>query len=504
MPILLSLHLLLSVAKDVDPAKAVEAIKLSPHTEESTYFIARILMNVCEWILNLLGLGSHKNLFITLYVIMVFAFAMVIGILIKWIVVTILHKVRPHITSPLYGHLIEHKFFTKTCRIIPTILFLIFIQFTLYMHNSIAFWLTRLTCMFLVVQISVSVCTLFDVAWETIDERENKRKLPLRGILQVIKLIIWIIATIIIAALLFDKSPGRLLAGLGAFAAVLMLVFKDSILGIVAGVQLSQNNSLHVGDWIILNNGQANGTVSEVSLTDVKIINWDKTVSTVPPYTLISSGFKNMRNMQESKTRRIQRSYMIDADSVVETTPEMLAEFAKIPLIKEWVEKKIEQRNQGKEQDVDNSEGLADGTISTNLGVFRAYMRIYLSKNANISQADTCFVTTLEQTPTGIPLQIYCFTNTSAWLSYESIQAGVFEHLATMLHKFGLYTFENPSGRDTIIDGYMSPGKSPADLFGIPYPFFINSGTPEDPGILPTADSTPKQANSTDAAKHNK
>lgn len=189
------------------------------------------------------------------------------------------------------------------------------------MHNSIASWLTRLSFMYIILVVAISVCTLCDVIWLTLDEKENKRKLPLRGLVQVAKLIVWIIAVIIIAALLLDKSPGALLAGLGAFAAVLMLVFKDSILGIVAGVQLAQNDSLHVGDWISVPNGQANGIVDEVSLTDVKIINWDKTVSTVPPYTLISAGFKNYRNMQESHTRRIQRSYMIDADSVVRPHP---------------------------------------------------------------------------------------------------------------------------------------------------------------------------------------
>ena len=133
-----------------------------------------------------------------------------------------------------------------------------------------------------------------------------------------------------------------------------MLVFKDSILGIVAGVQLAENDSLHVGDWITVPNGQANGIVKEVSLTDVKIINWDKTISTVPPYTLISNGFRNYRNMQESHTRRIQRSFMIDADSVVETTPDMLSAFMEIPLMKEWITKKIEQRDIGKtaEEDV--------------------------------------------------------------------------------------------------------------------------------------------------------
>ncbi len=480
-----------SAAETSGAAQTAAAIAFSPHTEQSTYFIARVMMRFCVWVLKLFGMENNENLFLWLYVAVVFLFAMAVGMIAKWIVVFILHKLKPHVKSHLYGHLLDRKFFTKTCRIIPPLIFLILIQFTLYMHNSIASWLTRLSFMYIILIVAVSACTLCDVIWLTLDEKENKRKLPLRGLVQVAKLIVWIIAVIIIAALLLDKSPGALLAGLGAFAAVLMLVFKDSILGIVAGVQLAQNDSLHVGDWISVPDGQANGVVDEVSLTDVKIINWDKTVSTVPPYTLISAGFKNYRNMQESHTRRIQRSYMIDADSVVEATPQMLENLKAIPLMKDWIEKKVEQRDAGKVQNVNNSAGLVDGTIDTNLGLFRAYMKLWLDANPEISHSDDCFVTTLAQTAAGIPLQIYCFTNTSSWFPYEGIQASVFEHLAAMLHKFNLYTFENPSGRDTLIDGYLSPGKNPAPLFGLPYPFFLNSGTPLDPGILPGAATQP-------------
>lgn len=462
-----------------------EPITLSDKTEQSSYFVARLFMKFCHWLLDIVGLSHDETLFIWLYIGVVFIFSMFVGMMLKWIVVFTLHKLEPHIKAPLYGHLVEHRFFTKTCRIIPPLIFLILVQFTLYMHNSIASWLTRLSFIYIVIEVAVSACTLSDVIWAALDERENKRKLPLRGLVQVAKLIVWIIAVIIIAALLLDKSPAALLAGLGAFAAVLMLIFKDSILGIVAGVQLAENDSLHVGDWISVPNGQANGIVQEVSLTDVKIINWDKTVSTVPPYTLISGGFKNFRNMQESHTRRIQRSFMIDADSIVETTPEMLERFSEIPLMKEWISKKIEQRDSGKIENVNNSAGLVDGTIETNLGMFRAYLKMYLDSCPEVSHVDDCFVTTLEQTPTGIPLQVYCFTNTSSWFPYEGIQDMIFEHLAAMLHRFNLYTFENPSGRDTLIDGYLSPGKSPAPLFGIPYPFFNGSGSPLEPGIPP-------------------
>lgn len=281
-------------------------------------------------------------------------------------------------------------------------------------------------------------------------------------------------AAIIVIAIILDKSPGTLFAGLGAFAAVLMLVFKDSILGVVAGVQLSENDSLHVGDWIKVDGTNADGTVMEVSLTHVKVLNWDKTITTLPPYNLVSGSFTNYRTMSESNTRRIQRSCMVDADSVVPTDDAMLDEFAKLPFMEEWITKKREQRAAGKVEDVNNSEGLVDGSIETNLGVFRAYLRMYLDNNPHIDHSGGlgyCFVTTLPQTSVGIPLQIYCFTNTSAWLEYEAIQSTIMEHISAMLYKFRLYTFENPTGRDTLLEGYLSPGKDPNSVFGVPYPF---------------------------------
>ncbi len=294
-----------------------------------------------------------------------------------------------------------------------------------------------------------------------------------------------------------DKSPARLLAGLGAFAAVLMLVFKDSILGLVAGVQLSENDSLHVGDWISVKGTEANGTVMEVSLTAVKVQNWDKTTTTVPPYNLISSGFTNYRTMQQSMTRRICRSYMIDADSILPATPAMLENIKKVPFMEEYINKKLEQKAAGKVADVNNPDGLVDGTIATNLGLFRAYMKMWLDANPHVAHDSDCFVTTLAQTSAGIPFQIYCFTATSKWFPYEAIQATIFEQVAAMLRFFQLYAFENPSGRDTVIDGYLSPGGDIDKVYGIPYPFFQNPDAPDSPAstrtgekqVIPTAAS---------------
>ena len=467
-------------------AAALPKVVLSGDAQDGTYEIASIMMKAVHWLLSLVGLENNSTLFTIIYAALVFLVAWCVGYVVRWIVVIVVKKVSAHWHSVLYGYMVEERLFTKASRIIPPIVFLILIQFTLTSKVTLATWLTRLTWVYVCYILADTICLIVNITWRHINNKANKRNLPLSGLAQLVKGGVWIVGVIVILAILVNKSPGSLLAGLGAFAAVLMLVFKDSILGVVAGVQLSENDSLHVGDWIKV--GDANGTVTEVSLTAVKVLNWDKTTTTLPPYNLVSNGFTNYRTMQVSNTRRIQRSYMIDADSVVPIDDALIEEFSKIPFMKDWIAKKLQQRKEGKEQNAGNPAGLVDGTIDTNLGMFRAYLKMWLDANPNIAQGtdneggdNTCFVTTLPQTPSGIPLQVYCFTSTSAWTNYEAIMAQVFEHIAVMLFRFHLYTYESPSGRDTIIDGFICPGKNPDVVFGMPYPFFRASGTPGNP-----------------------
>lgn len=470
-------------------------VDLSEPAQEGTYAIARVLMKAVDFLLSIVGLEGNSTLFTILYAALVFIIAFAIGYVVKWILVFLMNHIGSRLHSVVYGYLRDERFFTKTARIIPAIVFLIFIEFTLNGRATLSSWLTKLTWIYICFIIASSCTLIVNVMWRHINERANKRKLPLNGIAQLVKGTIWILCAIIVVAIIVDKSPGSLLAGLGAFAAVLMLIFKDSILGVVAGVELSENDSLHVGDWIKI--GDANGTVTEVTLTAVKVLNWDKTTTTIPPNLLVSNGFTNYRTMQQSNTRRIQRSYMIDADSVVPCDDRLLAEFSKIPLMQDWIAEKIAQRKAGKEQNAANQAGLADGSIDTNLGVFRAYLKMWLDANPNIASkgdGNDCFVTTLPQTPYGIPFQVYCFTSTSKWIPYEAIMSSVFEHIAVMLHRFHLYTYESPSGRDTIIDGYICPGKNPDVVFGMPYPFFNNGGSPENPAYPMPESAFPQPA----------
>lgn len=448
--------------------------------------VAAFILDIVDWILGIFGLEQNSTLVTFLYAAVVLALSVVIGLAFQWIVLKIVEAMAKRWNSGMYTALTEQKFFHKVCRLVPPLVFLILIEFTLSNHNNLASTFTKFTVCYIVFVVCHAISALIMSIWKRVDVRANKRKLPLGGIAQLVKGIVWIIGVITVIAVIVDKSPLTLLTGLGAFSAVLMLIFKNDLLSLVAGIELSENDSLHVGDWIEVPGTKANGTVEEVSLVAVKVTNWDKTTTTVPPYSLISSGFTNYRSMQESNTRRVCRSYMIDADSVLPMTQEMLDSIRQVPMMDAYITKKLEQKAAGKVADVNNPDGLVDGSIDTNLGLFRAYLKMWLDSNPNISHDSDCFVTTLAQTASGIPLQVYCFTSTSKWFPYEGIQGLIFEHIASMLRYFGLYTFENPSGRDSIVEGYLSPGRPIEKVYGVPYPFFKTPGSTEPAPVPPT------------------
>lgn len=462
-------------------------------SEGFSYTIAKFIMSIVDWILGVFGLEHDSGLVTFLYAAVVFVAAVVAGYIFQRVLLLIVEAIARRWSSDTYRSLSNQRFFHKICRLIPPLVFLGLIQFTLSNHDTLSDVLTKITVIYMVIVFTVAVNAIIMTVWERVDARANKRKLPLGSLAQLAKGIMWIIAAIVIIALIVDKSPLALLTGLGAFSAVLMLIFKNNILSVVAGVQLSENDSLHVGDWISVDGTNANGTVQEVSLVAVKVLNWDKTTTTLPPYNLISSGFTNYRTMQESNTRRVCRSFMIDADSVLPATPAMLERIRRVPMMDDYITKKLEQKAAGKVADVDNPAGLVNGTIDTNLGLFRAYLKMWLDANPNIAHDSDCFVSTLAQTSSGIPLQIYCFTATSKWFPYEGIQDTIFEHVAAMLRFFQLYTFENPSGRDTVIDGYLSPGGKIDNVYGVPYPFFQDADAPDSPASSRPAEGAPTE-----------
>lgn len=459
-----------------EAAKAPEKIALPKTESETTHFIAVELMDGIRDVLHWFGAAHNTGLANVLYVIAICAIGFIIGAIVKKLLLWIIALLGKKVHSDVFTNLRKIRLFTKLSRIIPPLFIVAMLVYAIVKRDILVYVLMRACWVYIIVIVGITLNDCIYAVWLLIDERENKRKLPLKGLVQLVKGIVWIVVAIVVVAIIVNRSPATLLAGIGAFAAVLMLIFKDSILGVVAGVQLSENDMLRVGDWIKINGTDANGTVQEVSLTSVKVLNWDKTVTTVPPYSLVSGSFTNYRTMQESGTRRIQRVYAIDADSVMLTTDAMLEDLKKIKLLEPFITQKQKQRAEGKVENVNNSAGLVNGTIDTNLGLFRAYMEMYIADNPNIDPNSTHFVTTLQQTSSGIPLQLYCFTNTSSWLPYEAIQAEIFEHMAVMLGYFRLYVFEESTGRDELINGYLEKGGDPADVLGMPHPFYAPDG----------------------------
>ena len=278
--------------------------------------------------------------------------------------------------------------------------------------------------------------------------RQVNKNRPIKGFMQVLQVLLFFIGGIVIIAILIGKSPASLFAGLGASAAILMLVFKDTILGFVAGIQLSANDMLRPGDWITMEKYGANGTVIEVTLNAVKVKNFDNTITTIPPYALVSDAFQNWRGMSESPGRRIKRSINIDMNSVHFCTPEMLEKFRKISLITDYIDGKEQELDEYNEEHHIDSSIWVNGRRQTNLGVFRAYLVRYLRSLPEVSKELVCMVRHLQPTDTGIPIELYCFSSNKVWVEYEGIQADIFDHVLAVIPEFGLSVFQNVSGAD--------------------------------------------------------
>jgi miniconductance mechanosensitive channel len=277
---------------------------------------------------------------------------------------------------------------------------------------------------------------------------EFARRVPIRGFMQVIKIVIFITFGIIILGMIINKDTTDILTGFGAMTAVLMLIFKDAILGFVAGIQISANNMVHLGDWIEMPKYGADGDVIDISLTTVKVQNWDKTISTIPAYSLISDSFKNWRGMSESAGRRIKRSINLDMNTVRFCDEAMLGRFRKIQYLTEYIDaKKSEIDEHNKASNVDDTE-LVNGRRMTNIGTFRAYVIAYLRNHPKINRNMTFLVRQLQPGECGLPIEIYVFSSDKVWANYEAIQADIFDHILAVIPEFGLRVFQNPTGSD--------------------------------------------------------
>ena len=343
------------------------------------------------------------NLIVLLFII---GIALLANLICRKIILRVVAKLVKQTKATWDDIVFNHKVMVNVSRMVAPILIYIAIPIAFPEHadSDLLDFLRRLCLIYIIAVFLRFISALFTAVYQVYSEREQYRDKPLKGLLQTAQVILFFIGAIIIISILINQSPMVLLTGLGASAAILMLVFKDSIMGFVSGIQLSANNMLKVGDWITMPKYGADGTVIEVTLNTVKVRNFDNTITTIPPYLLISDSFQNWQGMQESGGRRVKRSINIDMTSVRFCTPEMLEKYRKIQLLTNYVEETervVEEYN--KEHDIDNSV-LVNGRRQTNLGVFRAYLTNYLRSLPTVNQEMTCMVRQLQPTETGLSL----------------------------------------------------------------------------------------------------
>ncbi|MCL4159900.1 UNVERIFIED_CONTAM: hypothetical protein GTU68_053174 [Idotea baltica] len=344
--------------------------------------------------------------------------------------------------------LLRKKVFNRLAHLAPAIVMYLFISIPLVDYDWIISLTNEVILIYMIVMGILALDAFLNGSLAIYETYDISNKIPIKGFIQVFKIIIYFTSGVFIIAILLDKTPIYLFSSLGALTAVLMFIFKDAILGFVAGIQLTANQMVANGDWIEMPKYGADGDIIEIALTTVKVQNWDKTITTIPTYALITESFKNWRGMSESGGRRIKRSISLDMNTIQFCTEEMLDRFSKIQYISSYIEKqKIELKTYNQAEQVDDS-SLVNGRRMTNVGTFRAYVEAYLKNHPKINHEMTFLVRQLAPSEHGLPIEIYVFSKDKAWANYESIQADIFDHILAVIPEFDLQVFQDPSGRD--------------------------------------------------------
>ena len=401
-----------------------------------------------------------------IYIIIILIVAFLVGWLTHIISARVIRRVQRHRQFTLLTKLVEFDVLKRLSSIVPPLMVLSLLPVAFDDKPRLAMFAEKITWIYFCITIMLSLTALLSSFGDVAYSNKKYHDKPIKGFVQITKIIVYLITAIVIISILTDKSPFYLIGGLGAFAAVLMLVFKDTILGFVGGILLLENDMMRLGDWIEMPGSAINGVVVDMSLTIVKVRNFDNTIVTIPPYSLISGSFINWRGMSESGGRRIMRGYTIKTDNIKVCTPEFLN---RMRGFSPEMERFINLVSSGL---VSAGEGVNEermyGTTDTNLGLFRAYVTYYLKSHPLLHKGMLIMVRTLSPTEYGLPLQIYCFTNDTEWSHYESIQSGIMEHLAAVMPAFDLLPYQSSSSHDSMINGLVERGFPIEKIGGIP------------------------------------
>ena len=418
--------------------------------EERVLKTYQFLENYEQWLQGL-GLGANMAQFtkVTTSILAIIILAIVANWVAKKIIVVGLTAITKRTKNTWDNFLVERKVFHRLSHLAPALVIQFSIGIALYDYNpSLTHLIEKFTYIYIIIVWMMVIGSLFNALHDiylTLDISKDK---PIKGYVQLVKIIVYVIGGILVVSYLFEKDPTKLLVGLGTSAAILTLVFKDTILGLVASIQASANNMVKPGDWIEMPGRGADGTVLEISLNTVKVQNWDRTISTFPTYALVSESFTNWKGMMESDGRRIKRSIFIDTSSVKFCSEELLEKLKRIQLIKGYIEERSKEIEEFNVEMGFDTEMPVNGRRLTNLGIFRQYLVLYLKAHPGINSEATCMVRQLQPTEKGIPLEVYCFSSDKAWVNYEGIQSDIFDHILASISQFNLKIFQNPSGTD--------------------------------------------------------
>ncbi|MDR8389847.1 mechanosensitive ion channel family protein [Aliifodinibius sp. S!AR15-10] len=406
-----------------------------------------------EWIESLLvntGIPEEWAVYLRLilFILILILLSGIAYVITKRIIIHYLYKFVRKSSLTWDDALADHKVFNNVAHIIPAILVRIMAPVIFADFEQALPFIIKITDSYLLIVGMTIIFAFLRVAQYGLASHPIFKDKPIASYFQLARIILYIVTGILVLSLILEQSPVYFLSAFGAMTAIVLLIFKDTILGLVASVQMSSNDMVRVGDWVEMPKYNADGDVIEINLNTVKIQNWDRTITSIPTYYFITDSFKNWRGMQQSGGRRIKRAIYIDSQTVKFVDPEMREELKKYHLLKEFLEtrqKEIEEYNE--KHNLDTSV-LINGRRMTNLGVFRKYVELYLKNHPQVNQDMTVMVRQLGTESRGIPLEIYCFTNTTAWLEYETIQADIFDHLYATVAFFDLDIFQEPSGRN--------------------------------------------------------
>ena len=397
-----------------------------------------------------LGLSEYYSLIAgkAVLIVAIIILSFLADLIAKKILLSAISKITIKTKTKWDDILVEQGLFNRLAHIVPVLIIYYALPLIFPATGTVILLLQRILLSYMIAVVLLMLSSFLSSVNIIYSSYKISKNRPIKGYLQIIRVFLFIFGIILIIATILDKSALGLLSGIGALSAVLMLVFKDSILGLVAAIQLSGNDMIRIGDWITVPDFGADGDVIDIKLQTVSIQNFDKTIVSVPIYSLISSSFKNWRGMSDSGGRRIKRHINIDMNSVKFCSEEMLKRFKEIDILGEYISERQKEIDKNNAEENVNTELLINGRRMTNLGVFRAYIAAYLHKHPLIDTGMTFLVRQLQPSEKGIPLEIYVFSSDQVWANYENIQADIFDHLLASISFFDLAVYQSISGLD--------------------------------------------------------